>query len=600
MSYQLSEGAIRTIMNGGEYLNPVVQILGSKAIPAQSGATERYRLLISDGEYLNSFAMLATQLTPMLTSGQLSEYSVVKITNHVVSAVKNDKGSKRIMIILEIDVLKPGSEVGMKIGNPVPFTEGAEKPKTQEAPNASTQPARTQTPRRSINDTVYNTPSATRTHPIVSLSPYQNNWVIKARVMSKSPMRTWSNAKSEGKLFSIDLIDESGEIRATAFKEQADKYFDLIEENKIYYISKCILKMANKKFSTLKNDYEMTFTNDTKVIPCVEQDDKIPTLQFNFQSIATIQEAEAGALIDFIGVCKSASDVVNLTSRTTNKELKKREVIVVDPSLSSVVLTLWGQQAEDFSADTQPVVAIRAGKVSEFGGGKTVSLIGSSSMQINPDIPEAHRIRGWFDCLTDDTKFNSVSSRLADSGNSSGQFYTIAEAKAAKLGCSDKADYFNLYSNILYIKTDKCVYKACPTPDCQKKVIDQNTGQYRCEKCNKEFDNFKYRLMLTANIGDFTGNQWITMFQDSAEELLSTKADDVGRWQEEDGSQFNEVFKNVTLKPYVFRVRAKMETFNDENRLKLTAFSVKKPDYKERCTRLISEIKEMAGIQLAN
>jgi OB-fold nucleic acid binding domain. len=54
-------------------------------------------------------------------------------------------------------------------------------------------------------------------------------WVIKARVTSKSSVRTWANARGEGKLFSMDLIDESGEIRATAFKEQCDKYFDMIE-----------------------------------------------------------------------------------------------------------------------------------------------------------------------------------------------------------------------------------------------------------------------------------------------------------------------------------------------------------------------------------
>lgn len=53
--------------------------------------------------------------------------------------------------------------------------------------------------------------------------------MIKARVTSKSPVRTWANARGEGKLFSIDLVDESGEIRATAFKEQCDKFYDMIE-----------------------------------------------------------------------------------------------------------------------------------------------------------------------------------------------------------------------------------------------------------------------------------------------------------------------------------------------------------------------------------
>lgn len=69
----------------------------------------------------------------------------------------------------------------------------------------------------------------TRTLPIASLTPYQNKWVIKARVTGKSPIRSWSNAKGEGTLFSFDLVDESSEIRVTAFREQCTKFYDMIE-----------------------------------------------------------------------------------------------------------------------------------------------------------------------------------------------------------------------------------------------------------------------------------------------------------------------------------------------------------------------------------
>jgi hypothetical protein len=30
-------------------------------------------------------------------------------------------------------------------------------------------------------------------------------------------------------------------------------------------------------------------------------------------------------------------------------------------------------------------------------------------------------------------------------------------------------------------------------------VIDQNNGMYRCEKCNREYPNFKYRLLLSVS-----------------------------------------------------------------------------------------------------
>lgn len=43
------------------------------------------------------------------------------------------------------------------------------------------------------------------------------------------------------------------------------------------------------------------------------------------------------------------------------------------------------------------------------------------------------------------------------------------------------------------------MYQACPSQDCNKKVIDQQNGLYRCEKCDREFPNFKYRLMLLVS-----------------------------------------------------------------------------------------------------
>ena len=58
-------------------------------------------------------------------------------------------------------------------------------------------------------------------------------WTIKARVSNKSGVRTWSNSRGEGKLFSMDLVDMSGEIRCTAFRDQCDKFYDMIEVGKV-------------------------------------------------------------------------------------------------------------------------------------------------------------------------------------------------------------------------------------------------------------------------------------------------------------------------------------------------------------------------------
>lgn len=56
-----------------------------------------------------------------------------------------------------------------------------------------------------------------------------------------------------------------GEIRATAFNDVADKFYHVLEVDKVFFITKCQLKPANKQFCSLKNDYEMCLREDTEV-----------------------------------------------------------------------------------------------------------------------------------------------------------------------------------------------------------------------------------------------------------------------------------------------------------------------------------------------
>lgn len=133
-----------------------------------------------------------------------------------------------------------GEEVNRKIGEPVSLSDsskgetGIKTEAVKTEPAATTNQARQSTSNASrshqnsssANESIFDNRA---THPITSLSPYQNKWVIKARVTSKSDIRHWSNAKGEGKLFSMDLMDESGEIRCTGFRDAVDKFYDLIQ-----------------------------------------------------------------------------------------------------------------------------------------------------------------------------------------------------------------------------------------------------------------------------------------------------------------------------------------------------------------------------------
>ena len=71
---------------------------------------------------------------------------------------------------------------------------------------------------------------------------------------------------------------------------------------------------------------------------------------------------------DVLGVVRTVNDLSTITTRQTNKELKKRDVELVDKSQGLVRMTLWGQEAENFNATNNPVVAAKGVRVSDFGG----------------------------------------------------------------------------------------------------------------------------------------------------------------------------------------------------------------------------------------
>lgn len=81
-------------MAGTHLDDPVVQILGTKRIASAEGS-ERFRLLVSDGQFLHSFAMLGAQLNSIYLDGLLNDFTIIRIVKHVTSSVnKTDTNDK--------------------------------------------------------------------------------------------------------------------------------------------------------------------------------------------------------------------------------------------------------------------------------------------------------------------------------------------------------------------------------------------------------------------------------------------------------------------------------------------------------------------------
>jgi replication factor A1 len=157
------------------------------------------------------------------------------------------------VILLGVRIL---GQPGVKIGIPKALEMNDGPGPTAAASTSNRAPQNTTNPTGS---------HAVPTFPIEGLSPYQNNWTIKARVTQKGEIKSWSNPKGEGKLFNVTLVDDTGEIRATAFNTVVDDLFPRLEEGKVYYISKARVNFAKKKFNNLSNDYELTLERNTQI-----------------------------------------------------------------------------------------------------------------------------------------------------------------------------------------------------------------------------------------------------------------------------------------------------------------------------------------------
>lgn len=480
----------------------------------------------------------------------------------------------RILIVLDIEVIESLGELE-KLGNPQPLTvkndEDAKPSNTTIAGNGfyGNKPQQPPTQDRVLPSRAGPTSSASHAtiYPIEALSPYAHKWTIKARVTNKSEIKTWHKQNSEGKLFSVNLLDESGEIKATGFNDQCDVLYDTFQEGSVYYISSpCRVQAAKKQFSNLPNDYELTFERDT-VVEKAEDQVNVPQVRYNFTTIGDLQTIEKDSTIDVIGVLKEVGEVNQITSKSTQKPYDKRDLTMVDDTGYSVKLTIWGKLATAFDASPESIVSFKGAKVSDFGG-RSLSLLSSGSMSIDPDIQEAHKLKGWYDSQGRTDTFNSHSN-MASAGVAGGrpdQTKTIAQVKDENLGMSGNNDYFTTKATIVYIKQENVAYPACLKAGCNKKVTDMGDDTWRCEMCSLTHPKPEYRYIMTVNANDHTGQLWLSCFDDVGRMIMGMSADQLMELKENNYTAMEKAFEEASCKTLVFRCRAKMDSFQDQQR----------------------------------
>ncbi|KAF9454623.1 replication factor-a protein, partial [Macrolepiota fuliginosa MF-IS2] len=565
----------------------VIQFLSVKKVGT---GNDRYRLIISDGGHFIQ-AMLATQCNALVESEEIKRFSVAVIEKATCNTVQD----KRLVILLSVRVLGNPNE---KIGEPVALNDQNTHPTAENAPAAGTSTSGLssnipqQPPPHQITHSNKGSAQTPSTFPIEGLSPYQNNWTIKARVTQKSDIKTWSNPRGEGKLFNVTLMDDTGEIKATAFNTVADELFSRLEEGKVYYVSKARVNFAKKKFSNIQNDYELSLDRNTHIEECHEVTG-LPQFKFKFVPLNQLETLGKDTICDVIGIIKEISPISEITTRQTGRQLHKRELTLVDKTACSVQMTLWGKQAESFNADQNSVVAFRGVRVGDFGG-VSLSMITSSHMQIDPAIEECFSLRGWYDSQGADMSFQSKTVIGGGGGPMVGfnrtEARSLNEIKESELGMGDKPDFFSTRATIVHIRGENISYPACTGQNCSKKVTLEGDS-WVCDKCGNRAEAPEYRYIISMAVADWSGQAWLQGFNDAGIAIFGMTANQLHEIKMQDENRYNTVIHKANCHTFNFSCRAKKDSFDDRVRVRYGISRIEPVNYREEANYLLELLR---------
>ena len=112
-----------------------------------------------------------------------------------------------------------------------------------------------------------------------------------------------------------------------------------------------------------------------------------------------------------------------------------------------------GQQLEtDLQQGLHPIVAIKSTRVGEYNG-KTLGSISSTQVRVNPDIPEAARLRHWYDHAGG--AHQQALQLNTGGGGKSDRRIVLSDIRDEALGTQGKPDYVECISTISFTSSRK-------------------------------------------------------------------------------------------------------------------------------------------------
>jgi len=309
------------------------------------------------------------------------------------------------------------------------------------------------------------------------------------------------------------------------------------------------------------------------------------------------------ATVDIIGIVTSVGQVGSTKRKSDATELLRRDITLVDRGLKTVNVTLWGDSAEavggplqtalDSIGGSHPVLAVSNCRVSSFNGVSVSTLMRTRCIQDPVDMPEATSLKEWYDSVGHSQTTTAVGEGLATAIKPQNGIRERLDLSGVRLAAPPTPDAKPVYSTVAAavatINPDQTLYYLA-SPENNRKVTEQGPGQFYCEYDGKTYPTAIRRYIMTAHLTDGSGELPVQIFNDQAETLLGTSADDLHALRTDRPAHFKSLLQGAMWTEWVVRVKAQAQEYNGDIRQRYAVAEILPMDFSAETKRTLNLI----------
>ena len=456
-----------------------------------------------------------------------------------------------------------------------------------------------------------------------NITTFSKDIKLYVKVAKKCEIKGFFNKvrNANSRLLSFDLIDPTGyEMQAMTFDQGCDKFFNIIQEDQIYYIEGGYAKLNDKKYTNIKSDYKIIVDVNTKIIKIPPENDTLflkATPKKGSDNIAKIKNFphhEPNSIVDcLVYVIESFPKRLKPTK---SGEISFQRLIVGDDSGVKCEFTLWKKFAE---LNLQPgmFLLLKYVRLNEYNGIR-LSTVDDTTIKINPTTGEVQNIEEFQNFIKNQKEENWIMlQKDFDTNNAS----NITDVQSTSIGEEVNSDILK----IVYLKellnslndtlkesplsTIKCTilevvhstknyYGGCPNKKCKKKLIENayksegDSKDWYCPMCKVKYQEPHYYYTVSLRVQDASYEYYIDFFGETVTKMFDIKAEEYKNCIENnDKEKLNLITEKLEFHEFFFIGKANFHVYNNKSKKKFFAYRYEQIRQVNESRRLLNSIK---------